>query len=417
MIVVLSLKDNILLSIGNSMSIKSKSRRDFKKRAQKQKQSKKRDFELKEKQKIPTIYFDESGNTGSNLLDSNQPVFTLASCIFSDKISKQLLRLINSNSPNEAHFKNLRRRKSGQDGIIRLMSSMLLDVKHVKIDIFLKDFMITTKIVDILIEYMMHMNGEDLYLNGRNIALSNMLYYCLPAFCDECLVQSMYESFVTMIRSQNQENIDNFYDNVEKVKDSSSNESFKEDVNLILATKNCIDDALNGVDKHSLDPSIPALFSHCTQWGNAYPKGFHVIHDDSHSIEKERLLFAQFMDWTQDEIELGYDRRKYNLPLKGKSLKFASSEDHPQIQVCDIIASSISYWAAGTSRGETEDYLFLELNKLDLDRFIGHNKIWPTMDVTPKDLGTVHDGGLNAADHTQFFLYNATPNPNVMNTE
>lgn len=396
------------------MSIKSKSKRDLKKKAQKQRHNKKRDVELKEKQKTPTIYFDESGNTGSNLLDINQPVFTLASCIFSDEISKQLLKQINSNSPNEAHFKNLRRRKSGQDGIIRLMSSKLLNVKYIKINIFLKDFMVTTKIVDILIEYLMHINGEDLYLNGRNIALSNMLYYCFPAFCDKDLVQSMYKSFVIMIRSQNQENINSFYDNVENVKKSSSNESFKEDIDLILATRNCIDDALNGVDKHSLDPSIPALFSHCAQWGNAYPKGFHVIHDDSHSIEKERLLFAHFMDWTQDELELGYDRRKYNLPLKGKSLKFASSEDHPQIQVCDIIASSISYWAAGVSRGETEDYLFLELNKLYLDRFIGHNKIWPTMDVTPEDLGTVHDGGLNAADYTPLFLHNALPNLNVI---
>lgn len=382
-----------------------------------QKQNQKQDIDLNDKQQIPTIYFDESGNTGSNLIDLDQPVFTLASCIFSKEKSEELLKLIDSNSIYEVHFKNLRRRKSGQDAIIRLMSSKLLDVKCVRINIFLKEFMITTKIVDILIEHMTHLMGEDLYINGRNIALSNMLYYCLPAFCDEELVQTMYESFVTMIRSQDQNNIDKFYNDVQKVKESSSDERFKENLDLILATKSCIDGALKYVDKHSLDPSIPAFFSHCAQWGKSYPKGFHIIHDDSHSIEKERLLFAHFMDWTQDDVELGYDRRKYNLPLKGKSLKFASSEDHLQIQVCDIIASSISYWAAGVSRGETEDYLFLELDKLDLNRFVGHNKIWPTKDVTPEELGTIHDGGLNAADHTPFFLYSATPNPSVMNTE
>ena len=214
---------------------------------------------------VPTIYFDESGNTGSNLLDKNQPVFTLASCIFSKEISKQLLKLIDSNSSSEVHFKNLRRRKSGQDGIIRLMSSKLLNIKYIKINIFLKEFMITTKIVDILIEYLMYLKGEDLYLNGRNIALSNMLYYCLPVFCDENLVQSMYESFVTMIRSQDQNSINNFYSDVQKVKNSSSNEGFKKNLALVLATKNFIDGALSGVDKHSLDPSIPALFSHCAQ--------------------------------------------------------------------------------------------------------------------------------------------------------
>lgn len=372
--------------------------------------------ELREKEKIPTIYLDESGNTGSNLLDENQPVFTLASCMLSNIEAQNLLELIDSKSPHEAHFKNLRRRKSGQDGIIRLMRSNLIEPENVKVNIFLKEFMITSKIVDILIEHMMHLNGEDLYLNGRNIALSNMLYYCLPTFHDSDLVKSMYKAFVVMIRTQDQESIDNFYLSAENVKVSSINDEYNRNINLILDTKKCVHDALEGIDKSSLDPSIPALFSHCILWGHAYPEGFHIIHDDSHSIENQRMLFAQFMDWTQTDIELGYDRRKYQLPLKGRSLKFSSSDQFFQLQVSDIVASSFSYWASGVSRGETEDYLFLELNKLNLDRFIGHNKIWPTMDVTPKDLGTEHDGGINAADHTPFFLHNAVPNPDVVGT-
>lgn len=398
------------------MSINSKAKSDAKKAEKKRKMNQQKAMDLREKQKIPTIYFDESGNTGSNLLDPNQPVFTLASCIFSNEEAQQLLKLVDSKSPHEAHFKNLRRRKSGQDGIIRLMRSKLVDTKNVKVNIFLKEFMITSKIVDILIEHMLHLIGEDLYLNGRNIALSNMLYYCLPTFCDADLVQSMYRSFVIMIREQGQEEIDNFYADVVKVKESSSSDKFKENIDLILSTKNCIHDALEGIDKTSLDPSIPAFFSHCVLWGNAYPKGFHIIHDDSHSIEKERVLFALFMDWTQSEIELGYDRRKINLPLKGKSLNFSSSEKHAQLQVSDIIASSFTYWAAGVSRGESQDYLFAELNKLNLDRFVGHNKIWPTTDVTPEELGTVHNGGLNAANHIPLFLHNAVPNPDIAKT-
>lgn len=398
------------------MSRNSKAKRDVKKVLQKRKNNRKKAKDLREKEKIPTIYLDESGNTGSNLLDENQPVFTLASCQFSNKDAQSLLELVDSRSPHEAHFKNLRRRKSGQDGIVRLMSSNLVVPKNVKVNIFLKEFMITSKIVDILIEHMMHLNGEDLYLNGRNIALSNMLYYCLPTFFDSDLVQFMYQTFVAMIRDQDQASIDNFYLSVENVKKSSTDKKYNRNIDLILDTRNCVHDALNGIDKSSLDPSIPALFSHCALWGDAYPKGFHIIHDDSHSIENQKLLFAQFMDWTQTEIELGYDRRKYQLPLKGKSLKFASSDQHSQLQVSDIIASSFSYWAAGVNRDEKEDYLFLELNKLNLDRFIGNNKIWPTMDVTPKDLGTEHDGGINAADYTPFFLHNAVPNPNVAST-
>lgn len=363
---------------------------------------------------IPNIYFDESGNTGSNLLDNDQPVFTLASCDFSQKDGERLLQLVGSRAESELHFKRLKRNKAGQDGIVRMLSDPAVNPTNVKMNLFLKRFMVTSKIVDLLIEHMLHLRGVDLYLNGQNIALSNMLFICLQSFCTEELVDEMYKLFINMIKEQTPASIEAFYSSVESVKASSSSDSFKYDIGQIIETKQVIDTALADLDKSALDPSIPALFAQCIQWGKEYPRGFHLVHDDSHSIEKQREMFAKLMDFTQESIELGYDRRKFDLPLKGRSLKFADSKKNKQLQVADIIASSFAYWAAGVSRGETEDYFFLELNKLNLDRFIGHNKIWPTADVDPKDLGTVHDGGLNAANHMPDFLAQAKPNPMVV---
>ncbi|WP_144981070.1 DUF3800 domain-containing protein [Halomonas sp. C22] len=395
------------------MSRNSQAKRKSKHAKKTRKRNLIKDKTIREKLRVPHIYFDESGNTGSNLLDKDQTIFTLASCQYSDAEAEKLLGLIGSKSAHEIHFKRLKRRKAGQDGIVRLMSSKLICKDKIAINIFHKEFMLASKIVDILIEHMMHLRGEDLYLNGQNIALSNMLYYCLGAFCDDDSLKEMYDSFIKMIKEQTDEAIDDFYNSVESLIPDLRSKDFEKYINMILETRRCVKDALNGIDKFSLDPSIPALFAQCVNWGEKYPKGFHVIHDDSHTIEKQRLLFAQFMDWTQDDIELGYDRRKYKLPLKGKSLTFSSSDSHYQLQVADVIASSFAYWAAGVSRGEKDDYLFLELEKLNFDRFIGHNKIWPTKDVSPEDLGTVHDGGLNAAAYTSYFLMNAEPNPQV----
>jgi hypothetical protein len=362
---------------------------------------------------IATIYLDESGNTGSNLLDENQPVFSLASCSFTAKEAELLSDLVGSQSEHEIHFKRLKRRKTGQDGIIRLMKHVLINPDNVKVNLFHKRFMITSKIVDTLIEHMLHIRGQDLYINGQNIALSNMLYYCLESFCDDAKVTEMYNKFVLMIKEKTPESISGFYSTVSEVKESSSQESFKTSIDQILETEGYIDSALAHINKSSLDPSIPALFAQCVQWGQQFTKGFHLIHDDSHAVEQQKLLFAQFMDWTQETVEYGYDRRKFGLPLKGKSLKFESSHEHLQLQIADIITSSFTHWASGVLKGEKEEHLFVELNKLNLDRFVGHNKIWPTPDVDPKDLGTVHDGGLNAANHIPSFLAKSTPNPEV----
>ena len=398
------------------MSRNSKKKRNAQKAIKIRKNNQAKALKAHEKMDVPTIFLDESGNTGSNLLDDTQPVFTLASCKFSKREAETLLKLIGSNSSHEVHFKNLKRRKSGQNGIVRLMSHRLINLKNIKVNIFLKEFMITTKIVDTLVEHQMHLEGKDLYLNGQNIALSNVLYYGFLTFCNSELVQNMYRYFVMMIRNQDKENVDLFYESTEKVKESSTFDNFKDEIDLILSTQSCVVDALQNIDKTILDPSIPALFSHCVRWGQQHPKGFHVIHDDSHSIEKQRYMFARFMDWTQDNIQLGYDRRKFDLPLKGKSFKFDKSEAHAQLQVADIIASSFAYWASCISRKVTDDCFFQELDKLNFDKFIGHNKIWPSPDVTPQELNTVHDGGINPVNHIPAFLINAKPNPKVINT-
>lgn len=396
------------------MSRNSQAKRKIKLAKKKEKLRSERARVEAEKSKIATIYLDESGNTGHNIVDEDQPIFTLAGCKYSTKEAEKLLGLTGSKSPLEAHFKNLKRRKSGQDGIVRLMSHTLINCDRVKVELFHKNFLVTTKIVDILIEHMMHLNGHDLYRNGANIGLSNMWFYCMPTFCGYERVQVMHQSFVTMVKEQSDEAIETFYQSVEVLKDNSIDEEFKSDLNMILATRHIIHDTLNSLDKSSLDPSIPALFSQCVSWGEIHPKGFHIIHDDSQSIEKQKMLFSQFMDWTQSSVELGYDRRKFKLPLKGKSMNFSSSETHAQIQVADIVASSLAYWAAGVSRGEKEDYLFLKLNNLKLDKLTTKNIIWPTQDVTPEDLGTVYNGGLNAADHGAYFLMRAKTNSETM---
>lgn len=362
------------------------------------------------KSQIATIYLDESGNTGHNLTDNDQPMFTLAGTKHSDYQASRLLELLQCKSPLEAHFKHLKRRKSGQDGILRLMKHSLINPDLVRVELLHKKFMITTKIVDLLIETMLHSHGHDLYVDGQNIALSNMLYYCMPTFCGQDRVDTMYGAFISMVKAQGDDEISAFYDSVEALKENSINEKFKSDVDLILATKHSIKEILDGIDKSALDPSIPAFFSQCVGWGDIHPKGFHIIHDDSKSIEQQRELLSLFMDFTQKTVELGYDRRKFKLPLKALSLRFSSSQEHHQLQVADIIASAMSYWARCKEQGESEDYLFLGLDKLNISRFLSPTSIWPSMHVTPEKLGTVFDGGLNPADHAAQFLLRAKQN-------
>lgn len=359
-----------------------------------------------EKNRIGTIYLDESGNTGHNLIDDEQLVFTLCGCNYSDKQAKKLIDVVNSKSPTEVHFKNLKRRKSGQDGIIRLMSNSLISKKHVKVELINKNYMVITKIVDILIETMSKLSNIDLKKNGLNISLSNMQYYLLPEYCGEERFQFMLKQFVLMIKKQTKEAIESYYNSVLELKTNCTDNDVEVLVDLILVTKYIVDKELVKFDKSELDPCIPAFMCLCSIWNGFYKNGFHIVHDDSKSINEQKKMFAKFMDLNQESTLIGYDRRKFTLPIKGRSLKFANSKESLQIQVADIIASSIAYWANGVLK-KSNDYLFLELNKLNLARLLIKDTVWPSQFITPSELNTEFDGGLDAVRYATRILQKA----------
>lgn len=358
----------------------------------------------------PQLFLDESGHTGHNLTDLDQPIFTLAGTVHSTVEAEKLLKLLNCRSPIEVHFKKLKKTKSGREGIAKLVNSPLINFDHVKVELVNKDYFITGKIVDLLVETMLHAKGVDLYINGQNIALANMLHYCMPQFCGQENVTQMQQAFVLMIRDQTETQITHFYDMLERMKLRCSHTEFNETLNILLDTKDEIADILTGIDKSALDPSIPAFFSQCVLWGDIYKKGFHIIHDDSKSIERQRESLKLFMDLRKKSIEVGYDRRKFKLPIKGLSFNFASSHAHAQIQVADIISSATSYWAGCKAKGKIHDELYEMLDNSNIPKLISKNSIWPSTDISPTELKTVYSGGLNPANSTASFLIGGNQN-------
>jgi len=88
--------------------------------------------------KIADIYFDESGNTGANLLDLSQPIFALGSCDFTERECEKLLVPLLSRGASEIKFVNLKRRASGQNKIIDLLQNKLVTPRRVMFSVLNK---------------------------------------------------------------------------------------------------------------------------------------------------------------------------------------------------------------------------------------------------------------------------------------
>lgn len=73
---------------------------------------------------ISTIFFDESHNTGANLLDANQPVFTLASVDYNPDECSELLLLVSSHQASEAKFSSLQSSEAGRRKILEFANKL-----------------------------------------------------------------------------------------------------------------------------------------------------------------------------------------------------------------------------------------------------------------------------------------------------
>src|SRR5438132_8141188 len=132
------------------------------------------------------IYMDESGFTGEDLLNPEQPVFVHVSTSLSDEQSIELHKAYFAGMQGrELKHKNLSKRPSGQDRVVNFIKALHGDTSKVTVWICHKEFTLLTYLVDLWVEPAMEMDGFDLYRDGGNLAFSNMAYFCLRTFQNE----------------------------------------------------------------------------------------------------------------------------------------------------------------------------------------------------------------------------------------
>lgn len=346
---------------------------------------------------IRTVVFDESGNTGADLVVQDQPSFVLSSCDFNEDECRALLNIVITPQTSEPKLSRIKKSNSGRLRIVEFITSDLINKDRVKVFYFHKEYMALTKVVDLLIENVAHLTGFDLYKKGVNIAMSNMLHYCMSAFCGDALKREMLSAFVIMFREKTPESIGKFYSLNERMIEVSEGHDFFSSLAPIRMSAEIIHEILEGNDATSLDPAIPGFFSLCSEWGRQYGTEFEILHDHSKPISKEQPNLERLMNPDAQQKLIGYDRRQLELPLRCREIKFGDSKEDIRLQVADLIASTCNYRARGLINENQQDSLWEELNNLEFST-IAAGVVWPSTDVSPAELGTDSELGNNPLD-------------------
>lgn len=347
----------------------------------------------------PVVAFDEAGNTGQDLLNKDQPIFTLASVHFSDEEATELIRILSSPQTQEAKFSILKRWPSNQQRVIDFLNSKLIEPEKVKITPFHKGFVVISKIVDLLIEPFARRAGSNVYERGLNMALSNLHYFCMPSLCGLDRFEEFQRRFVDMIRERSLSSIEGFYDYIPELMKACEDNKYSENLLHILMTKSFVgDEVLRNCDATTLDPAPSAFVLHCQVWGKQFNREFDAIHDDSKPIRHLRTIISFMMAKDEPTVEVGYDRRKSVFPLKASGVNFRSSKSLAQLQIADVFSGAYTYWA-GSKIGLIVDKDFADSLEKSCLPGLQIGGVWPIPAFTPEELETTETGGSNTLEY------------------
>lgn len=305
------------------------------------------------------LYFDESGFTGNNLLDMNQPFFCYLGLDSNSEIENSFLHSKAVYGYTESEVKGFRLCKSvnGQKLIKELWNLCSDKIKFVLHD---KKYALAAKIFEYVYEPVFADYNIILYNSGLHIFFANFLYYDFLFLIDE-KAEAVFSSFQEFIRS---EKSIIFSDNLSLNSDESSFLKYFISFCKKFSKKIASDVSFNDeADSWLLDLSATSLFNLLGAFEGEGVEPLVVVCDNS----KPLLSFASFLDAEINNEKIAYaglrDGEKSRITFNlAKKIEFGDSKTNVSLQIADILASSIIYAANHKTESFSEEIRALSEN-------------------------------------------------------
>lgn len=360
---------------------------------------------------MSTVFIDECGYTGQNLLDTEQPIFTLASLKLSEEDCQELKSNFFRNIQlRELKYSVLKRRPKQQEMILEFIRELSKKSDLVKFAFAHKQFVLVSKMVEMLVEPVCYGEGIDLYDKGANIGLANGLFYALPVFGGIELFNDLLKAFQKMIRSRTKESYQIFFNMVFA-------EGYSEDLNELLDFFR-LSHIKFGYElletKDHLDVAVSLTLVLMSLWRKDVHDDLILIHDRSSAMAKQKKIWDAIVAPNLGPIEVGYDRRKTQFPISVVQTRPEDSKSWAGLQLVDILAGALTHCARWLTEGKSDKDVFgKRLTDLIGDTFDCF-PILPQPNFTPEQLGTTGNNAVSPHDYlTSIFM----KNPEILKDE
>lgn len=342
------------------------------------------------------IFLDECGYTGSDLLNEDQPIFTIATHNIKESECLELKnKFFDRIKASELKHVNLGKRSSQQNMVIDFLKYITKNDYKVKTSVIHKKYVLVCKMVD-MIETALNEDGVDLYDKGGNIALANVLFYCFPVFGGEDFFNSLLLRFQRMMRNKDKESYDSFFKPIFNYYDDENLEELL--IFFRSIPRKFGYEYLKYIKNHNhLDISLTSALMVMGRWRYEVSDEIKLIHDRSTNMSKQENIWDALVDPNLPNKETGYDRRRLKFPIAVSRTKFESSKRWVGLQLADIIAGATTRCFNWIINGKNPNDDYANEISQYIFRFIEH-QIWPEPVATPAELETEGENAANPID-------------------
>jgi len=291
---------------------------------------------------LPVVSFDESGNSGQNLLDADQPIFVLCSICIDESVAKDIVNR-HRGQYEELKFTTLRRTQAGQGVVEAVIDEGAITVDTVWLSMALKPWMMAGKFVDLLVEPYFARRGHSMYIGEMPIAMADALYERGADAIGHAVWGKLQAALVEMMKSPTEASRNELLEALATARTACSP---KEDgiaamLDAALFFPDVTEEVYAEEVRHQLDPAPAALSNHVEAWSTLL--GPHrVAHDHSAAVSDWQPHIEDLADPSIEPTVLDLGHTQVRLPLQCRAFEMVDSKNHPAVQVADVLAGALA---------------------------------------------------------------------------
>jgi hypothetical protein len=301
---------------------------------------------------LPLVWFDESGNTGDDLLNEDQPVFALASVALSESDAEEVLAPVRAASrAAELKFSKLRRRRRSLVAVLEMLESPKLTPSTVRLAVVDKPYMVVAKMCDILMEPAWTTRGWNWYEDDNPFKWPSTLHEEAPRVLGRQRWMDVQRGFIAAVRHPSELHAMGFAHQVLQVL-TFMEECDIDDPRVKLPLELMFEQAPSEpsyVDD-ALDPALPCLVEQIAWWSEQIGP-FVVVHDHTNTIDRHVDRIMALCDPRMKPFTQVLGDRAVSYPLKATEITLAASHELPAVQLADLLAGACAFQQAAAGIG------------------------------------------------------------------